>query len=238
LKAVLAVVLVAGAAVFIFLQYQTHQKLLADNQSLREQMGQLRNDSQAAPVPADKPSSEDFNELLRLRGEVSSLRAQTNQIARLQKQNQQLKDSLAATTEARVGFESRSAVHAEEERAQERAFALAQMNTAKMSVIGMLLYAADNQNQFPTNFDQASAYLANPAVATNLNQLEIVYHGALSNLANPASAIVVRSLQPWASNGKWSKAYGFADGHSEVHSTVDNNFDEWEQQHAPVLKTP
>lgn len=233
LKAALTVAFLAGAAAIIFLQYQARQKLRAENESLRQQISQL-SDSQPAPVTSEKPSTEDFNELLRLRGEVSALRIQTNQITRLQQQNQQLKDSLATAAQAR----QQSVAQAEEQRAQERAFGIVQINTAKMSMVGMILYAGDNQDQFPTNFNQASAYLANPAVATNLNQFEIVYRGAMSSLANPASAIVVRSIQPWASNGKWAKAYGFADGHAETHSDPNGNFDEWEQQHAPVLKNP
>jgi hypothetical protein len=36
---------------------------------------------------------------------------------------------------------------------------------------------------------------------------------------------------------KWKKAYGFADGHAESHSADANgSWDEWEQQHVPVLK--
>jgi hypothetical protein len=232
-KAALTVILVAGAAAILFLQYQTHQKLLTENEALRQQIAQLKSENQEAPVANATPANtEDFNELLRLRGEVNALRAQTNQIARLQAQNQQLQDSVKAATEAR----QQSTTQADEQRAQEGAFMVLQMNTAKTSVLGMIMYAADNQNQFPTNFDQAAAYFGNSPAATNLNQFEIVYRGSLSNVANPASAIVVRSIQPWMSDGKWTKAYGFADGHAQTHVEASGNFDEWEQQHAAVLK--
>jgi len=233
IKLVLGILAITGAAILILLQYQTQQKLRAENESLRQQIAQLKNDSQPAPVASEKPSGEDLNELLRLRGQVSALRSQTNQIARLQQQNQQLKDSLATATQT----QQQSAAQAEEQRAQERAYGIVQINTAKMSVLGMILYANDNADQFPTNFNVASAYLATPAVSTNLDKFEIVYRGPMSNLANPASAIVVRSIQPWTSNGKWAKAYGFADAHAEVHTDPNGNFDEWEQQHAPVLKS-
>jgi hypothetical protein len=33
------------------------------------------------------------------------------------------------------------------------------------------------------------------------------------------------------SNCNWVRTYGFADGHSEVHSAADGNFAPWEQQH-------
>jgi len=231
-KTGLALVLVAGAAAFIFLQYQTRQKLRADNDSLRQQIDALKNDRQPAAAPVEKISDDDRNELLRLRGEVSALRAQTNQIARLQQQNQQLQDSVAKE-QAR----QQSAAQILEQSAQERAYVLRLLSTAKSSVVGMILYAGDNQDQFPTNFNQASVYLSDPAVATNLDQLEIVYRGRYSNVANPATAIVVRSIQPWKSNGIWTKAYGFADGHAITHAEASGNFEEWEQQHAPMLKS-
>ena len=231
LKAAFSVAFLVSAATIIFLQYQTRQKLRVENDSLRQQIDQLKTDSQPAPVPDERISDDDRNELLRLRGEVSALRTQTNQIARLQQQNQQLKDSLV--TEQR---RQQSAAQILEQSARDRTNVLRQLNAAKMSAVGMILYAADNQDQFPTNFNQASAYLTDPAVATNLDQLEIVYHGRYSNLANPSTAIVVRSVQPWKADGIWTKTYGFADGHAITHAEPSGNFDEWEQQHAPVLK--
>ena len=235
IKLVLGAIVLAGFATAIFLQYQTQQKLRAENEALRQQIAQLKSDSQETPAANSNPgSSEDFNELLRLRGEVSALRTQTNQIARLQQQNQQLQESLTNALQAR----QQSAAQADEQRAQERAFTLLQINTAKISMLGMLMYASDHGDNFPTNFDlaQEGNYFGTDGYKTNLNAFEIVYRGSMSSVANPASAIVVRSLQPWQSNGKWAKAYGFADGHAEVHSVPDGNFDEWEQQHVPVLK--
>jgi hypothetical protein len=32
-------------------------------------------------------------------------------------------------------------------------------------------------------------------------------------------------------DGGAHRAYGFADGHSEIHKAVDGNFQPWEQQH-------
>jgi hypothetical protein len=38
------------------------------------------------------------------------------------------------------------------------------------------------------------------------------------------------------SNGKWVRAYGFADGHSEIHKAdTAGDLDAWEQQHVAVL---
>jgi len=229
----LGVVVVAGAAVIIFLQYQTGQKLRADNESLRQQIAQLKSDSQdTTPTAPSQPSGEDFNELLRLRGEVSALRAQTNQIAKLQAQNQRLREAFTNLAELKQKQQSLGQIDA-----QQQAYAVQQIDTARQAVLGMMLYANDNQNQFPTNFDQAASYYENnPELADHLAKFVIEYHGSMANVANPASAIVVQSFEPFMSHGKWAKAYGFADGHAEVHSDPDANFNDWEQQHVPVLK--
>jgi hypothetical protein len=201
---------------------------------LRQQIAQLKNANQDTPPAAQSTNSDEFNELLRLRGEVSALRAQTNQISRLQAQNQKLQEAI--TNMAQLKQQAQSSDSIEEQ--QQQAFSVRQINVARQSVLGMLMYANDNQGQFPTNFEQAASYYGdkNSFVSTNLSQFEIVYGGARANVANPASAIVVRSVQPFMRGGKWAKAYGFADGHAEVHTDPNGNFDEWEQQHVPVFR--
>ncbi len=234
-KVGLGVLIVAGAAIMMFLQYQTQQQLRHENELLRQQIAQLKADNQDAPAANSQPATgEEFNELLRLRGEVGALRAQTNQLAKLQAQNQQLREAFTNLAQQKQQAPEPTA----DEQQQQQAFSILQINTARQSVLGMMLYAGDNNGEYPTNFDQAAPYFGdkNSQVATNLNQFEIVYHGSMANIANPASAIVVRSLQPYTWHGKWAKAYGFADGHAEVHSDPNGNFDDWEQQHVPVLK--
>jgi len=52
----------------------------------------------------------------------------------------------------------------------------------------------------------------------------------MNAVTNPGNVIVIREKQAWQSNGKWSRIYAFADGHSEIHASPDGNFDEWESQ--------
>jgi cell division protein FtsB len=233
LKIGTSVVIVAGAALLIYLQYQTQQQLRAENDSLRQQIAQLKSENQDTPAANSKPtSSDDFNELLRLRGEVSALRSQTNQIARLQTQNQQLRDAFTNLAKERprpAGDPSDS---------QEQAFGILQMSTAKQAILGMMLYAGDHNGESVTNFDQVATYFkAEDSATTNLSNFDITYSGPLANLANPSSAIVVRQIQPFTRNGYLLRAYGFGDGHSELHrADANGSFDEWEQQHVPVTK--
>ncbi len=105
-------------------------------------------------------------------------------------------------------------------------------------MLAFTLYAAQNQGQCPTNFEQAAAFL--PEEFTNRmdvlpGQFEIIYRGALNEITNPASTIVVREKEAVrASDGGWLRAYGFADGHSELHRADNGDFAPWEAQHILV----
>jgi RNA polymerase sigma factor (sigma-70 family) len=233
IKVGLSAVVVAGAATTMVLQHQTQQQLRGDNESLRQQIAQLKTESDDAAnrvLTSNSSENAQLSELLKLRGEVTALRGQTNQLARLQDQNQKMREAFA-----KIAQQQPPPPGPKDE--QEQAYAVMEINTAKQSVLGLMMYAQDHGNQFPTNFDQAANYFGSSSgISTNLNRFEIIYQGSFANLANPAEAIVVRELQPWTRNGKLNKAYGFGDGHAEIHSDTSGNFDEWEQQHVAVPK--
>lgn len=78
--------------------------------------------------------------------------------------------------------------------------------------------------------------LANPGGTLAVtNEFEVVYGGDFRALTNPSSTIVIREREAWQHpNGKWFKAYGFADGHSEIHTEPDGDFEPWERPRLPV----
>jgi len=92
---------IVGVAAFLVLQEQW--KLREENRLLRQQMEQLQvgNDHLSKLLAqannAEKLPNEQTSELLRLRGEVANLRRQTNELARLQVENQRLHASLLAS---------------------------------------------------------------------------------------------------------------------------------------------
>jgi hypothetical protein len=53
----------------------------------------------------------------------------------------------------------------------------------------------------------------------------------MANITDPAGTIVVREKEATWVNGKWCKAYGFADGHSEYEAEPPEGFAAWESQH-------
>ena len=118
---------------------------------------------------------------------------------------------------------------------QQKQIAIAKMVYAKAWMLAFWQYADQNQGQLPTNFDQAASFLSNDAKTLpdlTTDQFEITYRGSLKDLTNQSSIIVIREKEAVQdSDGGAHRAYGFADGHSEIHKAVAGNFQPWEQQH-------
>src|SRR5262249_34392547 len=71
------------------------------------------------------------------------------------------------------------------------------------------------------------------------DRFEILFQGSLKSLPSPNAVIVLREKDPWqTSDGSWVRAYGFADGHSEIHKAQDGNFAPWEAQHVATAVIP
>ena len=71
-----------------------------------------------------------------------------------------------------------------------------------------------------------------PKYGLTPDRYEITYQGSVFELTNSPAIIVIREKEPWqTADGSWVRAYGFADGHSEIHKATDGNFETWEAQH-------
>lgn len=111
------------------------------------------------------------------------------------------------------------------------------MNRAKILCLGMMLYAADHEEQFPEELGQIQSYIEDTEDKEYGDYLpadtefELVYQGPLTEIQDPARTIVIREVESWPGlNGGWCKTYGFADGHSEVHGEDSSNFTAWENE--------
>jgi len=234
-------VVAAGVATPLVIQRQTQIKLREENLALRQQAEQLAAENERLTNVGGQAESsqgfakDQFSELLKLRGEVGLLRKRTNELEKLRAENRRLQAALADS--------GRNAPQPENDPAAEQAkqVGIAKLNYTRRWLLAFVLYAEKNQDQFPASFEQALPFLSEEAKTepdTSKNGLtpdryEIVYQGALRNIANPSSAIVLREKEAWQRfNGNgWARAYGFADGHSEIHFSQDGNFEPWEKQH-------
>jgi hypothetical protein len=227
--ATVSILVIVGLIVFLMMQQHAQEKLRAENDLLAQQLAQLQTDNenfsnQLAQTKDSQSFSDDkMNELLKLRGEVGVLEQQTNELGKLRAENQQLQ-----LAQQNAAAQSQATADAQE---QQRQMAIKKMNDAKQGILGFLMFAGDNQNQFPTNFSQTEKYYNDTSTLQEIEtNFDIVYQGSM-NLTNASQIIVLREKQAWqALNGKWMKTYGFADGHSEVHTEPNGNFDDWENQ--------
>lgn len=233
--------MIAGLGVTVTMQYQATRQLREENLALRRQSAEadkLRtenaqlNDSLAAANKKDVSAESNRLELLRLRGQVSGLKRQLSDAAARARGSGGGKQAMMA------GAGDQAPAEAENEAAEEqKQLAFAKMNFTKRWMMAFMLYSQEHNDQFPTGFDAAAGHLPDtqgdgklPSVSTD--QFEMVYQGSITNVAKPASTIVIREREPYRTpDGGWVKAYGFADGHSEIHKADDGNFTAWEQEH-------
>jgi len=232
LKLAISALVVAGAATALVVQHQAQTKLRTDNEALTRQLAQLQTDNEslsnrlAAPDDSKKLTDDQFNELLKLRGEVGVLRNQIGELGKLREENQRLQ---AAQLDASTQRQRQAIVAAEK---QQQESTMQKIEGAKQGMLAFIMFAGDNQGQFPTNFAQASAYLKDGDLDQIKTNFDIAYQGSITNVVNPSATIVLKEKQAWqALNGSWMKTYGFADGHAEVHREPSGNFDDWESKH-------
>ncbi len=238
---IIGTVLICGAAIPMWVQHQAQLKVREDNRVLRQQLEQLAADNerlsnqvaQASATPA--AGGEQERELLKLRGEVGNLRRQVTEAAKAQ-------DKKAAKS-------PQPAEPAITPETYQQQAAIARMNYAKGWLLAFTLYAQQHQDQFPTKFEEAEPFLpaefktehnlgpndfppGTPKYGLTPDRFEILYQGSTASVTSPQNVIVVREKEAWqATDGGWLRAYGFADGHTEIHRTADGNFLPWEAQH-------
>lgn len=242
LKLGVGALLVAGAAAALVLQHQAREKLRNENESLRQQIAQLKSDAGslsnrlAAAGDSQKLSARQLDELLKLRGDVGQLR---NQLS-------------AAQAAARIAAGQAQRPSVEDPAAQQQKMRMRKMANAKtLAAAAVIGFGEHNQNQILTNWDQTMGYFDEwerrglnpgdpmPDTVADFNEMtnlfDLAYQGPISNLYNATNwsgIIVVREKQPWQSpDGTWMKTYGFADGHSQIQSEPPEGFDAYEQNH-------
>jgi RNA polymerase sigma factor (sigma-70 family) len=222
-------IVITGVATSLVIQSQARARQRDQDALLRQQSEQLaqltaenaRLSNLATPAPGAS-SAGNLDELTKLRTEAESLRQQSAGLAALREQHRRLQARNPASSP-----KPQTPLQMQEEN-------IARMSFAKSWMLGVRLYAQDYDGNFPANFDQLVPDYAptdrKDKEDIKLDEFEIVYHGSLNAITNPANTMVLREKQArQAPDGRWQKAYGFADGHSEVHTEADGNFDAFEK---------
>jgi hypothetical protein len=101
------------------------------------------------------------------------------------------------------------------------------MTQAKQWALAFIMFADDNGNQLPKNFEQATNYV--PGLSKS--NWEIMSGGDFSQIAKPSQTILLREKESRRSpDGPFLKAYAFMDGHAELISSLDGDFAALEKQ--------
>jgi RNA polymerase sigma factor (sigma-70 family) len=242
LKFSLGALAIAGAATLFIAQHNSAKTANTENDQLRQHIKKLESDADAfsnrltTASDAKSLSADQFAELLKLRGEVSSLRSQAAEAAKIIAQNAE-KSQTSTDTNNLVMQENKL-----RKRTLDAAHSLADAAVWR--------YADRHNGRFPTNWDQvkedyeisARLGLAPGTVMPDTeaeftwatNEYEFTYQGSTKDLlalTNGYDMIVIREKQPWQrSDGAWMKSYGFADGHGQLIKEPPEGFAAWESQ--------
>ena len=100
------------------------------------------------------------------------------------------------------------------------------MTHAKQWSLASIMFADDHQNQLPEKFEQLKAGVSKELLLDT--NWEIVSGGDLDSFTNPPQTMLTILLREKKSrqspDGKFVKAYAFADGHAELISSPDDDF--------------
>jgi RNA polymerase sigma factor (sigma-70 family) len=228
LKFAVSALVVAGAATALVVQHQTQNKLCDKNADLQQQIAQLQIDSEgfsnrlAAAGDAKKISDEQFNELLKLRGEVGVLRRQLDEAGKLSEENQRLREAATKLQSSNTSLEMASAA------ARFKVNEIQVVNTLKQLGLGERIYAAANGDQYATNFDQMANELGGLYNSPLLTNIDFVNVGTV-NEQSPWMILFRERQARQAADGTWHRVYGLADGSVQTASSPDGSFNAWEK---------
>jgi len=185
LKLGISVLVVTGATTAFVVQHQVQTKLREENESLTQQLARLQTDNESLSSHAtqtNKPTplpNDQFNELLRLRGEVGMLRQQTNELAKFRQENRKLLSQVAAQSEPT------NQVAAEDQFILRQTHAVDAMSTLLAAIKN---YVAKHNGQYPESFDQLTVSgdlgISNFAGNLKLDDFELKKDGAVDPQGN------------------------------------------------------
>jgi len=228
-RAIITTALIAVMAAAAIVEYRINATQREENRGLCQRIAQSNTpedanrqqvelEQTAVPSSADDQSAE----LVRLRAEIESLKKELAETRHKAERDQ------AALAQAQADQTAAQTV-------------LKQTIKRTRECLGSWGYAwtacaGQNHGQLPTSFEQARPFLPEGVPMENdlvPSQFEIVYQGSLSNLGNPRQIVVLRQREAVQTPGQanWLRTYLFADGHVEIQSTPDGNFEAWESEH-------
>ena len=231
----MAALIIGGIATTLCIQHQAQARLHEQNELLRQQATQLAR------------LQSEHDQLLNLAGKTADPRTEAQDLARLRVESESLRNQTNVLTQwesenRRLRILARNSQTLLEQQEEAKVMGISRMKYSLRWALAFILYADKHNDEFPGSFEEAAPYFRDRTAEDDrlFDEFEIVYAGhSYAAITNAVATIVIREKEPrQGPNGKWSKAYGFADGHSEIHSKPPEGFEAYEKQHSfPVRNT-
>lgn len=225
-KLVVASLALAAVTGVVLLQHREIGRLADELASARAALVVRVPAAGTNPVPTTSAPSE---ELLRLRGEVASLRRLAGEVEALRRENARL-------AAAKAGPEASPPATLDQVLEEDRQKGIARLNYMKDWGLAVWKYAAVHGDQMPARLEDAQPHLEleDDPGWLKPEQFELLYRGSLRTLSDPSRTIIVREREPFPSVNPerpgWKRTYLFADGHAEILYRADGNFEDWERE--------
>ena len=101
-------------------------------------------------------------------------------------------------------------------------------------------FAEQNQGQFPQRLSDVQKYFPPESdLNAESSTFEMVFlPGTLTETPNAADTIILREKEPSTTpDGRFSKAYAFADGHTQIRYSETNDFAAYEEKWPTISKS-
>ncbi len=228
-----AAIIAAGVAVPLLIRHRAAVEWLEANASLLEQSAQLaqataenlRLSNLVARAEAPALSGDELQELLRLRGEVSRLRAQTNALPRLLAENLLLQSRPTNAPGPVVPLPA-----AERDRALAAEIRAAMQNILAGLQTAMEKFAVDHGGKAPTDFAALRKYF--PEVEGRRMAGLYTFEFVRDEGPSPADALILRESGTHRGPlGNPARFYAYRNGTIVEASPADGNFGYWEWEH-------
>lgn len=223
---------VALMATPLAIQHKTINQLRAENQVLQQQVGQLPTlavtNGNSSHLDSDERTQarREHEELMRLRGEVGLLRRELASM------------NASSRSVAQLGARSETA-QSEDAAVRARQLSVDTVNVMKNLGLAARIYSTDNSEQFPTNFVQMTNEL--PAQLPGnlaLDGFEFMPQPRAISEREPELILFREKAPRQLPDGRWARAYTFADGSVDEPVTSDGNFDAFEKAHTASGSPP
>jgi Ni/Co efflux regulator RcnB len=229
-KLILATIAVAAVATPITIQQQKLSRLRAENQTLHQAA------DQAVGLQAENErlskQKVDADELARLRAEQPELMRLRAEVARLRQQTAQQQAMLATRPPVVVAPVANPPSVATEDQLKQQATNAAIVNAMKQLGLAARIFAQDNNDTMPTNFDQMKAELPPQfSGGVTLDQFEFMPQSGPVTDRQPNTILFRERVPRQTPDGQWVRCYTLVDGSVQQATSQTPDFSAWEAPH-------